>query len=93
MPARPTQSKMDREVLLVFVGALALLFGWLMMTNNQAVAQKMFQCEQVQSLDGVKTVVTCETSPNSVLAVQISSAALGICGIVTILVGAVNLSR
>jgi hypothetical protein len=52
----------------------------------------MFQCEQVQSLDGVKVVVTCETSPNSILAVEIAGAALGICGVVTVLVGAVNWS-
>jgi hypothetical protein len=93
MPAQTTKSNFDREVGLVMVGALAVLFGWLLITNTQAVAQKMFDCEQVQSLDGVKTVVTCETSPNSVLAVQIAGAALGICGIVTVLVSAVNWSR
>jgi len=99
MPAVAAQSKaatkstLDREVALVFVGALAMLFGWLLITNTEPVAQKMFQCEQVQSLDGVKVVVTCETSPNSVLAVQIVGAALGICGVVTVLVSAVNWSR
>jgi hypothetical protein len=87
-----TKSTLDREVALVFVGALAMLFGWLLITNTEPVAQKMFQCVPVQSLDGVKVVVTCETSPNSILAVEIAGAALGICGVVTVLVGAVNWS-
>jgi hypothetical protein len=93
MPAVATKSKLDREVALVVVGALAMLFGWLLITNTEAAAEKTFQCVPVQSLDGVKVVVTCETSPNSILAVQIAGAALGICGVVTVLVGAVNWSR
>ena len=88
-----TKTELDREVGLVVAGALALLFGWLLMTNTQPVAQKMFQCVPVQSLDGVKVVVTCETSPTSLLAVEIAGAGLGICGIVTVLVSAVNWSR
>jgi hypothetical protein len=88
-----TKSKMDREVGLVVAGALAMLFGWLLLTNSQGVAQKMFQCVPVQSLDGVKVVVTCETSPTNVLAVEIAGAGLGICGVVTVLVSAVNWSR
>jgi hypothetical protein len=86
------KSTLDREVALVFVGALAMLFGWLLITNTDAAAGKMFQCVPVQSLEGVKVVVTCETSPNSVLAVEIAGAALGICGVVTVLVSAVNWS-
>jgi hypothetical protein len=99
MPAAAAQSKaaakstLDREVALVFVGALAMLFGWLLITNTDAAAAKMFQCVPVQSLSGVNVVVTCETSPNSVLAVEIAGAALGICGVVTVLVSAVNWSR
>ena len=93
MPAVATKSKMDREVGLMAIGAAALLFGILLLLNSQSVAQKMFQCVQVQSLDGVKTVVTCETSPSSILAVEIAGGAFGICGILTVVVGAVNWSR
>lgn len=94
MLARSTKAKqVDREVGLVVAGALAILFGWLLMTNTQAVAQKAFQCVQVTSLDGVKIKLTCETSPNSILAVQIAGAALGICGTITAVISAVNWSR
>jgi hypothetical protein len=94
MLVRSTKARqVDREVGLVVVGALAVLFGGLLLTNTQAVAQKMFQCVQVTSLDGVKIVVTCETSPNSLLAVQIAGAALIMCGAITTVISAVNWSR
>jgi hypothetical protein len=95
MQVRSTKAKqqMDREVGLVMVGALAVLFGWLLLTNTQAVAQKMLQCDHVSALDGGKIVVTCETSPNSILAVEIAGAALGICGAITAVISAVNWSR
>jgi hypothetical protein len=93
MPAVATKTKMEREIGLVLVGALSTLFGCLLLMNTQAVAQKMFQCVPVQSLDGVKVVVTCETAPSSVLAVEIAGGALAICGVVTVLVSAVNWAR
>jgi hypothetical protein len=94
MLARSTKAKqVDVEVGLVMLGALAVLFGWLLLSNVQAVAQKMFQCVQVTSLDGVKILVTCQTSPNSILAVEIAGAALIICGLITVVISAVNWSR
>jgi len=94
MQVRSTKAKqVDREVGLVVAGALAIFFGWLLLTNTQTVAQKMFQCEQVTALDGVQIKVTCETSPNSILAVEIAGAALGICGAITAVISAVNWSR
>lgn len=94
MTVRSTKAiQVDREVGLVIVGALAVFFGWLLLTNTQAVAQKTFQCVQVTSLDGVKIKVTCETSPSSILAVEIAGAALGICGTITAVISAVNWSR
>jgi uncharacterized membrane protein len=94
MPVRSTKVKqVDREIGLVVAGALAILFGGLLLTNTQAVAQKTFQCVPVTSLDGVKIKVTCETSPSSILAVEIAGAALGICGTITAVISAVNWSR
>jgi hypothetical protein len=94
MQVRLTKAKqMDREVGLMAIGSVALLFGVLLLLNSQSVAQKMFQCVQVQSLNGVKTVVTCETAPSSVLAVEIVGGAFSICGLLTVVVGAVNWSR
>jgi hypothetical protein len=94
MQVRSTKAKqMDREIGLMALGAVAVLFGVLLLMNSQSVAQKMFQCVQVQSLDGPKTVVTCETAPSSTLAVEIAGGAFGICGILTVLVGAVNWAR
>ena len=93
LAAVATKKKMDREIGLVVVGALAMIFGCLLLMNTQAVAQKMFQCVPVQSLDGVKVVVTCETAPSSILAVEIAGGALGICGLITALVSVVNWVR
>jgi hypothetical protein len=94
MQVRSTKAKqVDREIGLVVAGALAILFGGMLLTNTQAVAQKTFQCVQVTSLDGVKIKVTCETSPNSILAVEIAGAALAICGTITAVISAVNWSR
>jgi hypothetical protein len=94
MRVRSTKARhVDVEVGLVMLGALAVLFGWLLLSNVQAIAQKMFQCVQVTSLDGVKIMVTCETSPNSILAIEIAGAALVICGLITIVISAVNWSR
>lgn len=93
MPVVATKSKVEREIGLVVIGALAMIFGCLLLMNTQAVAQKMFQCVPVQSLDGVKVVVTCETAPSSILAVEIAGGALGICGVITVLVSAVNWAR
>jgi hypothetical protein len=94
MQVRSTKAtQVDLEAGLVAVGALAVFFGWLLLSNIQAVAQKMFQCVPVTSLDGVKIIVTCETSPNSILSVQIAGAALIICGIATVVISAVNWSR
>ena len=68
MRARSTKAKQtELEIGLIMAGALAVLFGWFLIANSQAVAQKMFQCVPVQSLDGVKVVVTCETAPSSIL--------------------------
>jgi hypothetical protein len=94
MRARSTKAKQtELEIGLIMAGALAVLFGWFLIANSQAVAQKMFQCVQGTALDGVKIVVTCETSPNSVLAVEIAGAGFGICGAITAVVSAVNWSR
>ena len=85
--------KLDREVVLVMAGALAMLFGWLMFTHSHGAAARVFACEPVQSLDGPKVVVTCETPSSGVLAVEMVGMALGVFGFATSFIGAVNISR
>jgi hypothetical protein len=87
------QLKLDREVTLVMVGALAMLFGWLMFTHSNEAAHRMFACVPVQRLDGPKYVVTCELPPTSELEVEIIGMAAGVCGFATAFVGALNISR
>jgi len=87
------QLKVDREVVLVMVGALAMLFGWLLLTHSDGFAHRYIACEPVQKLDGPQFVVSCELPPYSVTEVEIVGMAIGICGVASVFVGGLNISR
>jgi hypothetical protein len=87
------QLKVDREVVLVMAGALAMLFGWLLLTHSDEFAHKYIACEKVQKLDGPRFVVACELPPNSDTEIEIIGMGLGICGVSSVFIGAINISR
>jgi hypothetical protein len=84
--------KFGREVDLLLVGALALLFGWILIAYREPIALAVLGCER-QSVPDELTLasgVCVDTSPRERATVQIAGMTFCVGGVVTILAGLKN---
>jgi hypothetical protein len=87
-------SGIDREVVLAFLGVLAMVIGWMFLTHTDIIASHLFGCTTVHPDNPAANGFSCySATPVDLAKTQIAGMAMGVCGIIATLFGLVNWSR
>ncbi len=85
------ERKIDREVVLLVAGSVAVLFGWILLANTEQIALAVLGCGHQGAPGPFGQPGQCfGTSSGERILVQIAGMSLSIGGVVAILVGALN---
>lgn len=88
------ESGIDREVVLAFIGVLAIVTGWMFLTHTDIIAARLFGCTYVHPDNLPANGFTCySASPIDLAKTQIAGMGMGICGAISVLFGLVNWTR
>jgi phage shock protein PspC (stress-responsive transcriptional regulator) len=88
------ESGIDREVVLAFLGVLAMVAGWMFLTHTDIIAARLFGCTTVHPDNLTANGFLCySATPIDLAKTQIAGMGMGVCGVIAVFFGLVNWTR